>query len=128
MCLRIDSVFTEMVHLFHKDGEAPRKEGKKMTTATMTKIDQAVMLVIADGECAVPQYNEFGGVDVWTEGQAGYITTSRQTYFAEGVRVSLDDETINVIKFVGKAFVAAKVTLSGDVSVELLRKVIKGLL
>lgn len=119
-----------MVYLFHKDGERPLKtEGKKMTTATTTKIDQAVMLVIADGECAVPQYNEFGGVDVWTEEQAGYIETPLgRSYFAEGVRVSLDDETINVIKFVGKAFVAAKVTLSGDVSVELLRKVIKGLL
>jgi len=100
-----------------------------MTTATATaKIDQAVMLVIADGECAVPQYNEFGGVDVWTEAQAGYITRNGQSYFAEGVRVSLDDETINVIKFVGKAFVASKVTLNGDISVELLRKIIKGLL
>ena len=86
------------------------------------------MLVIADGECAVPQYNEFGGVDVWTEEQAGYITRNGQNYFAEGVRVSLDDETINVIKFVGKAFVATKITVSGDSSVELLRKIIKGLL
>lgn len=29
--LRIDSVFTGMVYLFHKDGEIPRREGKKMT-------------------------------------------------------------------------------------------------
>ena len=102
-----------------------------MTTATATKIDEAVLLVIAEGDCAVPQYNEFGGVDVWTEEQAGYITEiGRQSvrYFAEGVRVSLDDETISVIKFVGKAFVASKITVSGDISVELLAQIIKGLL
>jgi len=100
-----------------------------MTTAkTAAKIDEAILLVIAEGECAVPQYNEFGGVDVWTEAQAGYITRNGQSYFAEGVRVSLDDETINVIKFVGKAFVATKITVSGEISVELLAQIIKGLL
>jgi len=100
-----------------------------MTSAkTAAKIDEAILLVIAEGECAVPQYNEFGGVDVWTEAQAGYITRNGQSYFAEGVRVSLDDETINVIKFVGKAFVATKITVSGEISVELLAQIIKGLL
>jgi len=122
-----------MVRLSYKDGEKPLKtEGKKMTTATATKIDKAVELVISEGECAVPQYNEFGGVDVWTEGQAGYITEigRRQSvrYFAEGVRVSREDETITVIKFVGKAMVASKVTLNGDISAELLAGIIDGLL
>jgi hypothetical protein len=121
-----------MVFLSYKDGERPLKtEGKKMTTATGTaKIDQAVMLVIADGECAVPQYNEFGGVDVWTEAQAGYAGSkfNGRRYFAEGVRVSLDDETINVIKFEGHGLVASKITVSGSISVELLAQIIKGLL
>ncbi len=100
-----------------------------IATATAATIDQAVMLVIADGECAVPMQNPFGGVDVWLDGQAGVLDGSNgRKYLAEGVRVSTDDETINVIKFVGKGFVASKVTLSGDVSVELLRKVVKGLL
>jgi hypothetical protein len=32
-----------MVHLFHKDGEAPRKEGKKMTqTITLAEIIEAL--------------------------------------------------------------------------------------
>ena len=101
-----------------------------MTTATTTaaKIDEAILLVIAEGECAVPQYNDFGGVDVWTEAQAGYITRIGFTYLAEGVRVSLDDETINVIKFVGNQMVASKITVSGEISVELLAQIIKGLL
>ena len=88
------------------------------------------MLVIADGECAVPQYNEFGGVDVWTEAQAGYAGSkfNGRRYFAEGVRVSLDDETINVIKFEGHGLVASKITVSGSISVELLAQIIKGLL
>ena len=89
------------------------------------------MLVIADGDCAVPQYNEFGGVDVWTEEQTGYAASSYfdgRRYFAEGVRVSLDDETINVIKFEGKGLVASKITVSGSISADLLAQIIKGLL
>lgn len=103
-----------------------------IATPAALKIDEAVTAVIADGECAVPQYNAFGGVDVWKEGQAGYrtgYTTSKGiAYLAEGVRVATDDNEIMVIKFVGNASVASKVTLSGDVSVELLVQVIKGLL
>ncbi len=100
-----------------------------MTTATATAhIDNAVELVIAEGECAVPQYNEFGGVDVWTEKQAGYITRNGRSYFAEGVRVSLDDNEINVIRFEGNQVMANKITVRGDISVELLAQIIKGLI
>jgi hypothetical protein len=38
MLLRIDSVYTEMVYLFHKDGEAPRREGKKMTQIEISEV------------------------------------------------------------------------------------------
>lgn len=118
-----------VVRLSHKDGERPLKtEGKEMTTATAAKIDKAVELVIEGGECAVPQYNDFGGVDVWTEEQAGYITRNGQTYFAEGVRVSIDDEVINVIRFEGNQMLANKITVRGEISVELLTQIIKGLL
>ena len=101
-----------------------------MTTATKTaaKIDEAVLLVIAEGECAVPQYNDFGGVDVWTEEQAGYITRNGQTYFAEGVRVSIDDEVINVVRFEGNQMLANKITVRGEISADLLAQIIKGLL
>lgn len=97
-------------------------------TTTAAKIDEAVLLVIADGDCAVPQYNEFGGVDLWTEEQTGYAASSFGRYFAEGVRISLDDETINVIKFEGKGLVASKVTVNGYVSTEVLAQIVKGLL
>ena len=116
-----------MVRLSHKDGEKPLKtEGKKMTTAT--KIDKAVELVIAEGECAVPQYNEFGGVDVWKEGQAGYITRNGQTYFAEGVRIVDNDNEIDVIRFEGNQMLANKISIRGEVSAELLAGIIDGLL
>lgn len=119
-----------VVRLSHKDGERPLKtEGKEMTTtATAAKIDKAVELVIEGGDCAVPQYNDFGGVDVWTEEQTGYITRNGQTYFAEGVRVSIDDEVINVIRFEGNQMLANKITVRGEISVELLTQIIKGLL
>jgi len=117
-----------MVRLSHKDGEKPLKtEGKTMTTATATKIDEAVLLVIAEGDCAVPQYNDFGGVDLWTVEQTGYTTAGRG-YFAEGVRIWLDDETIQIIKFEGKGLVACTITVSGYTSVELLAQIIKRLL
>ena len=101
-----------------------------MTTATTTaaKIDKAVELVIEGGDCAVPQYNEFGGVDVWTEEQTGYITRNGQTYFAEGVRVVDNDNEIDVIRFEGNQMLANKISIRGEISVELLAQIIKGLL
>ena len=100
-----------------------------VATPTALKIDEAVLLVIADGECAVPQENPFGGVDIWLEGQTGLLTDSKgRKYLAEGVRLATDDETISVIKFVGKGLVASKVTLDGDISAELLAQIAKGLL
>jgi hypothetical protein len=35
--LRIDSVYTGVIYLSHKDGEGPRKEGKKMAKTFKTK-------------------------------------------------------------------------------------------
>ncbi len=100
-----------------------------IATATAAKIDEAVMLVIANGECAVPVQNPFGGADLWLEGQAGLLSNGNgRKYLAEGVRLATDDETINVIKFVGKGLVASSVTLNGDVSVELIAQIVKGLL
>jgi hypothetical protein len=99
-----------------------------IATATAAKIDEAVMLVIADGECAVPQENPFGGADVWLDGQAGLLTSFGRKYLAEGVRLATDDETITVIKFVGSGLIASKVTLDGDISAELLAQIVKGLL
>lgn len=100
-----------------------------VATPTALKIDEAVLLVIADGECAVPAENPFGGVDTWLEGQAGLLTDSKgRQYLAEGVRLATDDETISVIKFVGKGLVASKITLNGDISAELLAQIVKGLL
>lgn len=100
-----------------------------IATATAAKIDEAVMLVIADGECAVPMENPFGGVDLWLESQAGVLPMSNgRKYLAEGVRLSTDDETITVIKFVGKGLVASSVTLNGDISAELLASIVKGLI
>ena len=100
-----------------------------IATATAAKIDEAALLVIADGECAVPMENPFGGVDIWLEAQAGLLTDSKgRMYLAEGVRLATDDETISVIKFVGKGVVASKVTLDGDISAELLAQIVKGLL
>jgi hypothetical protein len=100
-----------------------------MTTATTAaKIDEAILLVIAEGECAVPQYNEFGGVDVWTEAQAGYITRNGQTYLAEGVRVVTVDNQIDVIRFEGNQMLANKITVRGEISAELLAQIIKGLI
>ena len=99
-----------------------------IATATAAKIDEAVELVISEGECAVPQENPFGGVDVWKEGQAGLLTSFGRKYLAEGVRLSTDDETITVIKFEGHGLVASTVTLNGDISVELLAGIIESLL
>ena len=100
-----------------------------VATPTALKIDEAVLLVIADGECAVPTENPFGGVDTWLEGQAGLLTDSKgRQYLAEGVRLATDDETISVIKFVGRGLVASKITLDGDISAELLAQIVKGLL
>ena len=76
----------------------------------------------------MPQYNDFGGVDVWTTNQAGYKTVNGITFFADGVRVASDDNEIFVIKFVKNQTVASKITLSGDISVEFLAQTIKGLL
>ena len=98
------------------------------TTAT-AKINEAVLLVIAEGDCAVPQYNDFGGVDLWTVEQTGYALSSGNCgYFAEGVRVWLDDETIKIIKFEGKGLVASTVAVNGYISTEVLAQIIKGLL
>jgi hypothetical protein len=95
----------------------------------MALVETAVELVIADGDCAVPQFNDHGGVDVWTEEQAGYITRNGQTYFAEGVRIATDDNQIHVIKFVGNQLLDTKITITmGHVSPELLAQMIKGLL
>jgi len=96
----------------------------------MTKlIDEAVQLVIADGDCAVPESNAFGGVDVWKEGQQGLWRDSRRgSYFAEGVRIATDDNEITVTKFVGRGLLAKKITISGDISVELLAQITRGLL
>jgi hypothetical protein len=101
-----------------------------IATATAAKIDEAVLLVIADGECAVPMENPFGGVDLWLEGQAGILgsNVTGRKYLAEGVRLATDDETISVIKFVGNGVVASKVTLNGDISAELLASIVKGLI
>ena len=100
-----------------------------IATATAAKIDEAALLVIADGECAVPMENPFGGVDIWLETQAGVLDTSNgRKYLAEGVRLATDDQTISVIKFVGKGVVASKVTLDGDIPAELLAQIVKGLL
>jgi hypothetical protein len=100
-----------------------------VATPTALKIDEAVLSIIADGECAVPQDNPFGGVDIWLEGQTGLLTDSQgRKYLAEGVRLATDDETISVIKFVGKGLVASKVILDGDIPVGLLVQVAKGLL
>jgi hypothetical protein len=99
-----------------------------IATPTAQKIDEAVTAVIADGECEVPQYNDFGGVDVWTTSQAGYKTVNGITFFADGVRVATDDNEIFVIKFVKNQTMTSKVTFSGDVSAELLAQTIKGLL
>jgi hypothetical protein len=123
-----------MIELSYKDGEAPLiTEGKKMNATAITeKVKQAVTMVIIEGECEVPVDNKFGGVDVWLDGQAGYITEKclgqTETYFAEGVRISVEYETITVIKFEHKAMDASHFTLRGDVSAELLAGIIEGLL
>lgn len=99
-----------------------------IATPTALKIDEAIESIILEGECAVPQYNDFGGVDVWTIEQAGYVTRNGITYFAEGVRVATDDNEIYVIKFVGNQMMSSKVTFNGDISLDLLTATIKGLL
>lgn len=99
-----------------------------IATATAMKIDEAVMLVIADGECAVPESNPFGGVDLWLTEQKGLVFDSKGKYLAEGVRLATDDNTISVRKFTEYGMVASVVTLDGDVSVGLIAQIVKGLL
>ena len=46
VCLRIDSVFTGVVHLFHKDGEAPRKKESEMALKAQSKKIDGVTVTI----------------------------------------------------------------------------------
>ncbi len=45
-CFRIDSVYTELVHLFHKDGEAPRKKESEMALKAQSKKIDGVTVTI----------------------------------------------------------------------------------
>ena len=46
VCLRIDSVFTSVIYLFHKDGEAPRKKESEMTLKAQSKKIDGVTVTI----------------------------------------------------------------------------------
>ncbi len=46
VCLRIDSVFTGVIHLFHKDGEAPRKKESEMALKAQSKKIDGVTVTI----------------------------------------------------------------------------------
>jgi hypothetical protein len=72
-----------------------------MNTATDSKIVNAVVEFAMRGEIDVPQDNDFGGADLWKPGQLGVkiISGSGERYVAEGVRIAIDDNQINLYKF-----------------------------
>jgi hypothetical protein len=72
-----------------------------MNTATESKIVNAVVEISMSGEIDVPQDNDFGGADLWKPGQLGVkiISGSGDRYLAEGVRVAVEDNQINLFKF-----------------------------
>ena len=97
-----------------------------IATPTARKIEE-VIEIIANHYPANTKANDFGGVDLWMPEHAGYVTRNGISYFAEGVRVATDDTEIYVIRFAGNQVMTSKVTLSGDISADLLVHAIKEL-
>ncbi len=101
---------------------------KQTETPVTRKLGDAVLLVIADGECAVPRFNGFGGVDLWSTSQAGVRGSNGREYLAEGVRLSYADEEISITKFEKNALITTDIKVTGEISAELLAHIVKGLL
>jgi hypothetical protein len=99
-----------------------------MNTATDNKIVNAVVEIALSGEIDVPQDNEYGGADVWKPGQLGYKFTPRNDrFFAEGVRIAVEDNKITLYKF-EQAGVSATIKMSDTCSEAFLIAAIQELL
>ena len=46
----------------------------------------------------------------------GFVSSSRGTYFSEGVTVTLDDEIITIRQIAKNAFISGEVTLTGSMT------------
>ncbi len=68
-------------------------------------------------------------IDLWNQSHSGYKTSkSRQSYFAEGVRLVDDDGIIHIYQFERNQITQVYFKINGRISFELLVSIVKELL
>jgi hypothetical protein len=77
--------------------------GNKMSDLIAVYLEEVIAEVAAElaigGECDVPMDNQWNGVDLVACGSYENFKKDAPTYFCDGVRLAIEDETLHIYKF-----------------------------